>query len=324
MADNLYDTDILISKFLAGEATPEEAMQLEDWKMESDANLEYYQEAEKLFLLSANDSHPAEINVSAAWKKVSPQLAVKTQAKIIRPNFSFMRIAASFLLLIGIGGMITYFINSDPSGEKIYTAQAPDEKVRLSDGTKVIMASGSSVSMDQDYGKKNRLVHLKGSAYFTVKHDEQKPFIIDAGDLFIKDLGTKFNVAATYDTIHVRVDEGIVSMYERAGKETILHAGESAYYLKSKHEIVVKKPYVSASIKLDFVNRKLSEVVQNLNQAYGTHIELQNNALADCRITTNFKDENLEIVLTVITETLGLKFQKSANGYIIQGEKCDK
>ena len=73
---------------------------------------------------------------------------------------------------------------------------------------------------------KQRAMQLEGRAYFEVRRDEQRPFTVDAGDLYVTVLGTAFEVA-DYDTAafatvrvrtgHVRVVAGIDTVELLAG-----------------------------------------------------------------------------------------------------------
>lgn len=324
---------MLISKFLSGEADPEEAIFLEDWKAESAANQQYYQQSETLFLLAENEM-PQTVDVAAAWEKVAPQLNenqaeeayAAPNGKIVRFTPAFFRMAASFLILIGIGGSIGYFMLKSPAGD-VFASAGKAQRFELKDGTQILVASNSSVSTDAGFGKTNRRLKLKGSAYFTVEHNEAMPFVIDADGVFIQDLGTKFDVKDGKDTLHVRVDEGIVSVYNKNGAQATLHAGENAYYLKSAQALVVHAAETATqatsqpkAIKLDFVNKKLGEVAKSLSKAYGEKVEVQDQALSNLMITTKFENEDLDMALAIITETLGLTYEKTAKGYLIHGK----
>lgn len=322
MVSNQNDIDVIISKFLSGEADPEEAMFLEDWKDESAENLAYFRDSEKLFGFGGTEETLQKPAVHSAWEKIESQLVEKPKAKIFKLNPAFFRMAASMTILIGLAGFLGYYYLNSSKETQSYASTEITKDVRLKDGTGIVIASNSSVSLDAGFGQKNRKLTLKGSAYFTVTHDEKMPFIIDAGEIYIKDLGTKFNVDSKKDTLFVSVDEGIVYMYDKRGAETTLYAGESAFYLRKTHELVTHKAVVAKNIKFSFANKKLAEVIKNLNKAYDTQIELENNTLSDCTITTQFENEDLEMALTVITETLGLKFRQTEKGYIILGEKC--
>src|SRR5690606_20172851 len=68
--------------------------------------------------------------------------------------------------------------------------------VVLSDGTHVFLNSGTSLRYPVTFIKgKDRTVFLSGEAYFEVAKDEGHPFVVDANEIQIEVLGTKFNVS---------------------------------------------------------------------------------------------------------------------------------
>lgn len=86
-------------------------------------------------------------------------------------------------------------------------------KVILSDGTEVLLNTGSSLEFPSRFVTAERIVKLHGEAYFKVKHDEDHPFIVLAGDVETKVLGTEFNIRSykTNDT-HVTLVRGRVAV----------------------------------------------------------------------------------------------------------------
>ena len=310
----------LIGKFLAGEANAEEAMQLEDWKAESPENKAHYDACERIFF-----SESQTLNSEAAWAKVRAQLNIP-EAKIRKTRFSFSQIAAIFIVVLGIGGMTAYFIFYAVNRKQVFTAGEQQKNLQLEDGTKIHLAGGSELELDADYNGSNRKVKLKGSAYFTVEHDEKKEFVIDAGSIFIKDLGTKFDVKTGTDTIFIKVDEGSVMIYNGKGLNITLEAEEQAYYVISSGQLkitVENDSYTKrAPIKLIFENQTLKTVVGGLNQMYSADIRIANPALENCRITTSFNNEKLETVLEIIAETLGLTVEEKDGYYLLNGVGC--
>jgi len=67
---------------------------------------------------------------------------------------------------------------------------------RLSDGTEVLLGAGSTLRHSRAFAGRSREVTLEGEAYFTVEHDERRPFRVRAGNLIATDLGTEFLVRA--------------------------------------------------------------------------------------------------------------------------------
>lgn len=311
------DTDALISKFLAGEASPEEAMQLEDWKAESPENRAYFERSRIAFGWA-----DLVVDTNEAWLGVESQL--KPQAKVRRfdPKIVYS-IAAALVVLLAIGSFVLFMVPG--SSVETYTAQATKKSVKLNDGTSIVIAKNSSIELAPGYGKQNRLVKLKGSGYFSVKHSEQLPFVIDAGPLHIKDLGTKFDVNATKDTIFVRVDEGLVMIYDNTGLKLTLKASESAYYVIATGEMELEVETHSgtgAAKTFVFDNQRLEDVVKRMSSVYNVDIRLDNPQLKSCLITVRFDNEDLETALAVVAETMQLTLEKQGTVYLLKGQSC--
>lgn len=309
------DMDALIGKFLSGEASPQEAMFLEDWISELPENETYFEQSAIAFGLTQKT-----ISTDTAWNNVQEQLK---QAPVRKLPIRWIGAAAAILIISF--GAVFYFMRSGTENT-IFTAGTSKKNIELNDGTDIQLAAHSSVELSADYGSKNRSLKLKGSGYFSVKHSKKLPFIIDAGPIHIKDLGTKFDVNTTDDTIYVRVDEGIVVIYDNKGMQLTLHANESAHYVISSGELKLdilaenlKKQY--KTILLD--NQRLEDVVELLNKTYHVNIRIDNPALKNCRITTEFLNEDLDTVLMVISQTLEVTILKGKNNeYVIKGLAC--
>jgi transmembrane sensor len=316
-----FEIEELISKFLAGEATPEEAMRLEDWKTESPSNKKIYEESEKAFYLISDKTPQNDFSSAEAWVKVKPQLN-NTQSKSNKRFITnFLKIAAIVTIALTVTKLFFQQTPGKGMDETIYQASNAERNVRLKDGSSVILSRNTSITEYKSNGV--RKIKLKGEANFTVKHNEKVPFVIDAGnDLFIKDIGTQFTVNNSSDTVFVEVQEGVVEFYGKRKFRTTLHAGQKAYYIKSKEKFVKETIVSPVSLNFNFVESTLKEVVQDLNKSYGIAITIKNKALENCTITIQFEDENIEMILTIITETLGLKYQKINGEYQISGERC--
>lgn len=307
--------DALIGKFLTGEANPEEAMFLEDWIAESNENKTYFEQSALAFGLVDQ-----AVSTDAAWTKVQSQVK---QAPMRKLNIGWISSIAAILIISFCA--VLYFLNSDGEN-RTFTAGKEKKNIELNDGTDIQLAAHSSIELSAGYGKKNRSLTLRGSGYFSVKHSEKLPFIIDAGPIHIKDLGTKFDVKTTEDTIYVRVEEGIVVIYDNKGMKLTLHANESAHYVISSGDLKLdvlaenlKKQY--KTILLD--NQRLEDVVELLNKTYKVNIRIDNPVLKDCRITTEFLNEDLDTILMVISQTLEVKILKEkTNIYVIKGLAC--
>ena len=102
----------------------------------------------------------------------------------------------------------------------IQTAEGEMITLTLADGTVVKLNGNSKLSYPHRFQKgKERVVYLEGEAFFCVKHDGKSPFIVDAGGVLTKDLGTTFNVKAS--SVHdckVTLVEGSVAVLVKGNK----------------------------------------------------------------------------------------------------------
>ncbi|PWD99352.1 FecR family protein [Marinilabilia rubra] len=100
----------------------------------------------------------------------------------------------------------------------------------LADGTKVWLNAGSRLAFPSKFSGKRRDVYLEGEACFKVARNKHKPFIVNAGDLDVKVLGTWFDVSAygSDNKIETVLLEGSVAV----SRPTSLGIGKKEYLLK--------------------------------------------------------------------------------------------
>lgn len=98
------------------------------------------------------------------------------------------------------------------------TARAESRNFVLPDGTRVALSARSRLKIH--FTATRRVVELSdGEAYFQVKHNAKRPFIVHAGELRLADIGTAFDVRKTGDYVAIAVADGIVA---------VSHAGATA------------------------------------------------------------------------------------------------
>ncbi len=303
--------DDLIAKYLCGEATPEEAMELEAWKSASTENLAYFQAAEQTLIL-VDQSQPPQINSNEAWQK----FFVKS---FHQKNYRrYYTIAALFTM-----GLLAVLMLFKPTDKAALIIAGQKEVIQmLPDSSLIRLALNSNLAYANGFGKTNRQVTLTGKADFTVIHHTNLPFIIDAKGVYVEDLGTVFTVdnQPDSDTLVLIVQEGMVRLYDDHGSELIVKAGEKAWYIRSDKKIISQAE--TKVVSFDFKDRRLEEVISLLRETYDTHIELSPVEIGECKITTRFFDEDVATIITVITETMGFTYQYHNHHYIIEGKPC--
>ena len=314
----------LLAAYLAGEADAALRQAVEDWAAASPENALELERMRKLWDLGAEAQAVPEVDVDAAWGRVEARIAEAEGRGRVRPiggGTNWTRWMAAAAVVAGLVFAARWFMQ--PRAMEHF-AQAEAVEVRLGDNSRSVLSPGSQL---EEHMGKRRDIRLQGEAYFEVQRDEQRPFIVDAGDVLVTVLGTAFEVSA-YDTsevVRVRVRSGRVRV--AAGDDALeLGAGERAVFHKQRH-FLERRPAPPAEVWgiriLHFEGATLAQVAAQLERVYRVRITLANDQLASCRLTAEFDDEPIDTILSVIAETFGLQVERSADGtYILNGDGC--
>lgn len=327
------DMDDLIGKVLAGEATASEQEQVLRWRNQREANEKYFNQFYHIFEKASASSVQLEFDADEAWNNVKRQLH-KPDAKVIPisrpPYFTPLRVAATIFLVIALS-MVVYLKISPPVQTLAVVSEITTRQDTLPDGSTAFLNKKTELQFEYNPREKTRKVKLKGEAYFTVKHEEEKPFVIEADEILVRDIGTEFNLKAypDKDTIEIVVTHGEVQFYTKDDPGLNLKAGEKAIYSKRTKEFYrIEKPDTNTlaykTKVFSFNNTDLRSVVTLLNEVYNSKISLANESLYTCRLTAYFKEDNPEIIVEVIAETMGLALTKKDNQLILSGKGCEK
>ncbi len=335
MDSKFENIEVLIAKYLAGEADAADLVLLNEWRKLSSENEIEFSQMEKLYNNSSSLRNVIPVDTDAAWMKLKNTISIQPeQGKIIsiKPatsRINFIRIAASILIVAGLG-MLAFFLTL-PSEDKFAEIKSENviRKEKLPDGSTVTLNKNTTLAYSTDHFSRKRIVKLKGEAFFDVVHDEKNPFLIEAADLKIEDVGTSFNVQAKENTgiAIISVVSGEVKITTLTGQVFNLVAGEEATY-NVKTKIVSKKESIEENISayadrvFVFENAELKTVVDVLNDVYDSQLTIENHKLDSCRITVTFDNEAIDDIATVIAETLGLEIKKSNEQIILSGNDC--
>ena len=311
--NNININDDIITKYLCGEASPEEAISIEEWLTTSPQNRAYFDNMEQTFLL-VSKREKAIPDHQKAWDKIHKNISPPVK------SFKWVYGVAA-IFLVGMVAVIFLINQKENHVSEIYASDKPVHQ-KLKDNSAVTLRINSKIVLDKDYGVSNRKLSLTGKADFSVIHDEKMPFIIESQGVFIEDLGTIFSVESEpdSDTVYVVVNEGIVRLYDDHGSEIIIKAGEKAWYIRSQKKIITDID--SKTVKFDFKDTRLAEAVILLEETYDIDVRLVPESIGDCKFTTQFFDEEVATIITIITETLGFKYQYQNHQYIIEGKPC--
>lgn len=175
-------------------------------------------------------------------------------------------------------------------------------KVRLADGTTVLMNPGSRMVFPSSFKGKERVVELDGEALFNVRHDPSHPFIVKTTRLTTKVLGTKFNVSAEKGIVpSVTLISGKVEVTDNQSKQKALLAPGQCVMLDKGGltiaEVDVSQYEYRARGMFYFDDMTLENIMDCLSRWYGIKISITNKQIAKERFHISAEQGSLDSVI---------------------------
>ena len=201
---------------------------------------------------------------------------------------------------------------------RIITTVGWDYCFILSDGTKVWLNAESELDFPVDFVGKERVVRLKGEAYFEVKPDAAHPFIVETRGVRTRVLGTSFNIKA-YDneeSIFTTLLTGKVkvSAIGEENESVVLTPGMQSEWQENGQKMSVKKVNAENFTAwrqgaFMFDNENIMVVTRVLERWYGLKFIYNENVHEHTFSGRLSKDEPLESILETLTFTGGPQFK---------------
>ncbi|MEI3422037.1 MAG: FecR domain-containing protein [Butyricimonas faecihominis] len=288
----------LLAKYILGEANTKEGQRVEEWLGESEDHQREFRQLKRRIELGSKRYKYGVFDPRQAIQKV--KFPAKTHYLRILP------VAASIIVLI-FG--VLWFWNKSSLQETVLLSRTGETKVfYLPDSSRVMLSGDSRLTYNAQFGKTNRELSLRGEAFFQVKRDTSKPFIVETSLIQVEVLGTSFQVIAEKLQAEVFVEKGRVKITTQDKKqESILETGMSVKYGKKDRKLMIStKEDKGEQQILKFDNAPLSEVIETLNEYYGSHVTLPAD-YATLRITVVFKEASLEEAIEIINRTLDIQ-----------------
>jgi len=156
-------------------------------------------------------------------------------------------------------------------------------QIELPDGTKVKLDAGSSITYPVTFSGNERKVAITGQVYFSVKHDDDKPFKVTAKGQVIEDIGTEFNINAFDDETAVRTTliEGSISITKNKDR-VILVPGQQAVNKANEEHIRLKQANLAEVIAwknglFNFDHADLKTVMRQISRWYDVEVVYEGN-----------------------------------------------
>lgn len=210
---------------------------------------------------------------------------------------------------------------------KVVTSVGGEYVVELSDGTRVWLNANTMFDFPVDFVRQERVVKLRGEAYFEVAKDAKRPFIVETEGTRTRVLGTSFNVKAYPDERYERTTllEGSVeiTLAESTGTPSprmVLEPGMQARWETGSRSLSVRAVDAEDAIawrrgEFLFTEEDIQVVLQTLSRWYGVEFVSTDEKLETYTFSGMMsKDDKLGETLEILTLAGGPAFR-------IEGDK---
>ena len=235
------------------------------------------------------------------------------------------RVAAILIPLFIIAGGYHYYTSTKSNMTEISVAYGEDKHLFLPDGSELWVNAGTTIKYQSEFRGEERLVYLDGEAYFSVKKDESRPFIVRSKALSVKVLGTKFNVKAYAGDKNAiaTLTSGKVEVTIGANESKILNPNEQLIYNKATSAIDITEVMPTETDswltgKLIFDNVPLKEIIQTLERRFNITINNKTDIPDSKLYAVKFlKGESLDEIMVILEELAEFSCKRNENKLIL-------
>lgn len=289
--------DDLLNKYLVGDTTPDERVEVFEWIKSSKENEDKFNSLRR-------------IQDYSIWVDYNATAKLKLRRRNI--FFTMVQIAALFVLFFGAYKLFNPLLINNNSSEtlltdnfKSYTAPSGQYiQFTLEDGTKVWLNSKSTLTYDSLFSNNERVVKLEGEAFFDVTSDINNPFKVKIGDYVVQVTGTEFNVKS-YNHFEASLLSGSVTIENMKNGNTIsLKPMESVREMNSvfivsainENDLLWKKGILSIN------DKTIDEIIPILERYYEMQFIIENkNFDKNKKYTGKFRiEDGVEQILQIL------------------------
>jgi len=298
--------DILIH-YLSGEATPEEALYVEDWRNADPAHAAFFDE---LAVAWHDDLSYRKPDIVRMWQDFQDR---NTTGRIALPTRKKRRLmvwsaAAVLLLLTATAGFVFLFHKPEPL--RFYASDRITQII-LPDSTRVDLHPSAVLSYIEN-AKTGRRLTLKGDATFEiVRH--QSPLVAELENgLHIKDIGTRFHIIQKNKTAEVTVYSGKVAAYFQS--DTVYASARQIITVDAGSKSLQQEDMKG---RFSFKDEPVSDIVQQLSGHFHTSIFIKDSTIAAQRITITANAETFDTWMQILSAQLETNYYQDEKGNFI-------
>jgi len=268
-------------------------------------------------------------------------------------RIKILRWSAAAIVILATVGIYLYKGTKKPTPQTTPTYHEVAAKfgtrsyVDLPDGSRLWLNAGSKVRYSDGFADGTRELTLAGEAFFDVKHDPEHPFLIHAGGVDVKVLGTSLNVRAYPgdSVIETTLIQGRaeIELPGKAASPIALRPNEkvtmrnetlaghkdndqrTAAQPNYERRAVTTDPTYKTVIETSWVEDKLvfrkepfRKVAAQLERWYNIRFHFENDKYLDEELTGYFKDQPIKNVMDGLQLSLGFHYEIAGDSILIR------
>jgi len=242
------------------------------------------------------------------------------------PRWVSLAAAACLVLIVAagvwqVGPQLYHGYSDDVEVTRIETTIGMRKKVGLPDGSDIELNTSSAMraALSTDV----REVWLdKGEAYFEIRHDASRPFLVHAGNRQVAVLGTKFSVRREGDKVTVLVSEGKVRVDDLNANHVVhsttitggdMAIGSGGATLVADSKIRVEDALSWRKGMLSFNQERLSDIASEFNRYNNQRLVIEGDDVAAIRIGGTYPASNPQEFAQLLSDAYGLQVRTTRN-----------
>lgn len=337
-----------IGRYLAGESSAPETEAVRAWLAAQPADAELLARLDSAIASVATRPAP-RVDVEAALRQVrarrsdTPVVSRTLHREVPKPRqtmrwrvLGIPALAAAAAIIVAVVTLwrlraVTDDVAPTFAARTIETTIGQRDSLQLPDGSVIHVGPRSRLTV-ASYTSDRREVNLDGEAFFDVKHDAARPFVVRAGPAIVQDVGTAFLVdQIDTATVRVVVTSGIVTLRgvsDAPDSAAELHAGDiGELQPPPRRRVEVQRRAATPDDiawtrgRLVFREATLERVRTELRRWYGVDLQIADASLAGRHLNAEFAGEPLDQVLRTIALALGADVERRGDTAIVRASR---
>jgi len=306
--------DSLLFRAIKGQTSPSELHAVETWRRASPRHEVRYQELKAV--LSATVPSDRVASVPPPVLEVLEIASRRARTTWTRRAAAVAGVAAVLVAAVTMQQRFAGPTPGDFGFEEMVTGDHQTVTVALRDGSVMRLAPRSHARIRVQEGL--REVHLTGRAFFSVAKRNGLPFRVKTRGGEVTVLGTQFDLDANDEDVRLVVVEGKVALAAVRGGETQVGRGQEVRVVEGQLLPAVQLAEAREVTRwvgrfLAFQGTPLSEVAQEIEQAYGARVTIADTTLLQQTVTNWFSDRPLDEVVRVLCAVVATECEVQGN-----------